>query len=119
VSTRNLRDISANLRHIANLLDSADLGELAMPMTVRVAICPGYSGDDAARMATVDQLATVTGKPADWRGTDEFAPYQTELTEGSWTLASHAYLHRPDPVKAENERLKAKIAEIERLASDG
>jgi hypothetical protein len=119
VSTRNLCDISANLRHIANLLDSADLGELPASVSVRVTINPGYAGEDAGRMAAVDHLAIVTGKPADWRGNDTFAPYQTELTEGNWTLASHVYLLRPDPVKAENERLKAKLAEIERLASDG
>lgn len=117
-TTRNLRDLAANLRHIANLLESAEVGELASPVTVRVAVHPGL-GDDVARMEAVDQLATITGQPADWRGEDAYAPYQTELSQDGWTLASYAYMRRPDPavaLKAENEKLRTALRKIKKIA---
>lgn len=118
-TTKNLRDIVANLRHIANLLDGAEVGELVAPVRVQVKIQP-VGGDQAA---LIDQVASVTGSAGafdDERGSHAF--YRTVLAaeEQTWSLEAYAYLSRPDPaeaLKAENEQLRKALGKIKKIAS--
>lgn len=124
-TTRNLRDLAANLRHIANLLEAAEVGELAAPVTVSVSVSSTATGRE--KITVVDQIATVTRVTPTWDTSSSSAPYgwyQTVLDpdDAPWSLRSSVHGKRPDPnsaLHAENERLRAKLAEIEQLAASG
>ncbi len=124
-TTKNLRDLSANLRHIANLLEAADIGETERPVSLTVYVVPEYrSSAGASEFGVVDQIAQITGNAAGWKapiGGGDYAYYETELEQDApWRLKCQIYAKRPsqaEALEAENVRLRAKLAEIEQIAA--
>ena len=125
-TTTNLRNVAANLRHIANLIDPKERsGDLAVPVQLHVSLLPMHGYDEADCRATVDGIAEILGVEADWERTvsgSTYGYYRAEIKqERSWTVSASSYGLMPDPaeeIRAENERLRAKLAEIERIAGD-
>jgi hypothetical protein len=125
-NTKSVRDITANLRHIANLFESADLTEFDSPVTVSVHVSPVHFSS-AQALRVVDQMAAVTGAEPAWDTSSSTGPYgwyQTGLDPADvpWSVRCSSHGKRPDPaeaLKAENERLRAKLAEIKQIADEG
>jgi len=121
-TTRNLRDLAANLRHIANLLESADVGELAEPVSLYVAISShSMSGERSIQL--VEQIATITGQPPTFEQgstfSDNRAWLSTNLEHDTWRLHCSTLAKRPDPaeaLRAENAALRARLGGIAILA---
>jgi hypothetical protein len=121
--TRNPRDLVANLRHIANILESSGIEELAEPVSVYVSL--NARGLTPARgPELVDQIAGVTGAPAafepgsGWDGNRAWLG--TKLTQETWTLHCSVLAVRPDPaeqLRIENEQLRKALGKIKKIAS--
>jgi len=117
-STANLRDIAANLRHLANLFESADLGDLPAPVTLKVHIGPSVVdsiGKEAAVKGTVELLSTVVGARPEWdEGSGDWATYRAMASQGVWTLLASAFLPRSvtreQQLADEVEQLRAELA---------
>lgn len=121
--TRSAAELAACLREIADMLDAADLGELACPARVRVSIDGPSVGAATERLALVDQVAAVTGNSPVWdrRSGGEYAWYETVLEDRAmvpWSLFCNAYVKHPfGDLRTENDALRARLAEIEGIAS--
>lgn len=122
-TTRNLRDLAANLRHIANLFESADVGELAEPASLYVAVS-SYLLSSARGAELVEQMATITGQPPTFERSggfsDDRAWLATKLEEGTWQLNCSVLVKRPDPaeqLRIENEKLRAALGKIKKIAA--
>lgn len=121
-TTRNLRDLAANLRHIANLFESAAVGELAEPVSLYVAISShSMSGERSVQL--VEQIATITGQPPAFEQGSTFsgdrAWLSTSLEQETWRLHCSTLAKRPDPaelLRIENEQLRAALGKIKKIA---
>lgn len=121
-TTRNLRDLAANLRHIAHLLESADVDELADPVSLYVAITShSMSGERSVQL--VEQIATITGQPPTFEKGSTFSGDRawlgTSLEQETWRLHCSTLAKRPDPaeaLRAENVALRARLGGIAILA---
>lgn len=117
--TRNLRDVVNALHHIADLF--AEDVDLDAPVSVNVRISTGYAATDADR-STIDQLATVLGVAADWNPNSSggHGYYEAKVDDGFWHLTCAAYQKLPDPaeqLRAENEKLRAALGKIKKIAA--
>lgn len=115
---RRGRVIAEHLEYIASLFRGTEIGELPTSVSLRVSLSATASSRDVG-MATVEQVAKLTGQPAHWGDSGgEYGHYQTELSNGrAWTLSCHTYEKRP--VSTEDE-LRARVAELEaQLATGG
>lgn len=119
--TRDLGEVAASLTHIAYLLTTAGIRELPADVDVTVSII-GPATEDAPAIALVEQLATITGAPPAWhQRSGAYGWYRTELCDAEqfWTLRCSVFAKHPDgdsDLVAENERLRARLAELEQDA---
>lgn len=119
-NTRSLSQVSRYLRHIAELFDASGVDELPAPAQVSVHVSPAIGG--AASVALVDVVAAVLGAAPTWdrRSGGEFAWYGTGLNpdDAVWSVRSTTYTRHPfGDLRSENDALRARLAEIEALAS--
>lgn len=109
--------LAAALREIADRILAANIGELAAPAAVSVILHVDCTAGDDVQRAAVDQLASVTGQPADYTGpTERYAHYRTEVDAGIWGLTCTSFVRRPDEVDrllAENEELRRRLVSQE------
>jgi hypothetical protein len=118
--TRRMRDLAAHLRHIANMLETADAGELPLGASISVHIAPDYSApSDQITMALIDEVAKVTGQPAAFDNDNASGAYTwyrttTPAADQAWTLTASGHVRRPvNDLEAENARLRDELAKLQ------
>lgn len=119
-TTRDLRTLAAGMREIAERFERAadTVAELAGDVNLVVTVFGPY---DATGVAVVDQLAAAaTGITPVWEqrssSSHRYSWYSTLLVDDNqpWRLGCKSYALHPDgALLVENERLRARLTELE------